>query len=334
MKCIFCKKEISESETSVEHIIPKFLGGNQVIINVCKKCNSQIGHDFEGELSNNTLIKFIQSFYHMKNRHSNRFIVPNLKLKYSENMYIKSDSEGHLFMYNNSKISDDNDQNISLEFDQTDSEEKIKNTINKKVSRLNKKNNRENLGYTITKNKKRIVQGIPEKTKLSIPNSLLIKLNLKIAYEFACICIGEEYLEDSLGDSIRMFVKSGENETMPPKECALKISYNERKLTFCVNKVAEVANENTKRIYFNTPLMFPSMGNFSHEISLKNINGRITVTINLFDIFHSSICVSENGLLYKYNTGEICKLIIGIQNNKPINQLITNYEDIKAQFNK
>lgn len=90
MKCIFCETEIIEKNSSVEHLIPKFLGGNQVIINVCKECNSKIGFDFEGELSKNTLIQFIQSFYHIKNRRTKKIISPNLKLKINEHLHIKT----------------------------------------------------------------------------------------------------------------------------------------------------------------------------------------------------------------------------------------------------
>ena len=100
-----------------------------------------------------------------------------------------------------------------------------------------------------------------------------------------------------------------------------------------MNKVAEVANENTKRIYYNNSLIYPSIGNFTHELSLKNINGKLIVDINLFDIFHSSLCVSEYGTSYKFDNGKICKLIMGVQNDKPINRLITKYENIKTKFN-
>ena len=49
MKCIFCREETAGSE---EHIIPDALGGTIVIRQVCKPCNSKLGHDIDDALIN------------------------------------------------------------------------------------------------------------------------------------------------------------------------------------------------------------------------------------------------------------------------------------------
>ena len=48
MNCVYCREEKQIDEFSLEHVIPKFLGGNFVsdkfkIRNVCKKCNNNLG---------------------------------------------------------------------------------------------------------------------------------------------------------------------------------------------------------------------------------------------------------------------------------------------------
>jgi hypothetical protein len=48
MKCIFCNLE---TDGTVEHIIPEFLGGSLTINQVCKCCNDKMGSGFEGTVS-------------------------------------------------------------------------------------------------------------------------------------------------------------------------------------------------------------------------------------------------------------------------------------------
>ena len=48
--CIYCKKGISISQQTEEHVIPESLGSPLKIDNVCKKCNSIIGSELESEL--------------------------------------------------------------------------------------------------------------------------------------------------------------------------------------------------------------------------------------------------------------------------------------------
>lgn len=45
-RCIIC---LSEDQLSLEHLIPKSLGGNLTCRFVCNSCNSRIGHLFEGK---------------------------------------------------------------------------------------------------------------------------------------------------------------------------------------------------------------------------------------------------------------------------------------------
>jgi len=55
--CPYTNKDISESETTSEHIIPLSLGGiNGFEIPVCKIFNSNVGSKIDGALANDFLI--------------------------------------------------------------------------------------------------------------------------------------------------------------------------------------------------------------------------------------------------------------------------------------
>lgn len=331
MKCLFCKTEINNNNNSIEHIIPKFLGGNYVIYNVCKDCNSKMGEGFERELSQNIVIKFLQAFYHMKNR-SGKFIVPNLEIKCTENMQIKADEEGHVYMYTNLNIKDDENRKISIKVDQRESNETIEKIICKRVSRLNKKNNREDLGYEITRNEKKLIQGVPKDISINIENNILKQLFVKIAHEFSCICLGSKYFESLIAERFRDIILD-DKDCLIIDEYPIKLSYDNKKATFCVERVAETVNENTHNLYDNK-LIYPSKGNYFHEIKLIHKQGKIFVSINLFDIFHGEICVSDDGKLYGFKKGEIVKLIMGVWNEKSYKEILTNNEELKLNLMK
>jgi len=60
-KCIYCSSEKEESEFSLEHIIPQFLGGAYApdkfkTRNVCKTCNSNLGLFVDASFEKNFLV--------------------------------------------------------------------------------------------------------------------------------------------------------------------------------------------------------------------------------------------------------------------------------------
>ena len=60
-KCIYCREAKEDVEFSLEHIIPKFLGGEYApdefkTKNVCKRCNNNLGFFVDGEFSKNFFV--------------------------------------------------------------------------------------------------------------------------------------------------------------------------------------------------------------------------------------------------------------------------------------
>ena len=138
MKCIFCNDEITNENSSVEHIIPKFLGGKRAITNVCKSCNNSIGGDFESVLSNDKLMSIVLSYYKMRLR-SGAYILPKFTLKNDDYTYtFKSDKKGGIYLYSYvaEKITN---HGFTVLIDTSESESSREKIINKKIKKWNKK---------------------------------------------------------------------------------------------------------------------------------------------------------------------------------------------------
>jgi HNH endonuclease len=59
--CIYTDKEIPESESNIEHILPLSLGGsNELIIKVHKESNSRIGSKIDGKIANDFLVQLLR----------------------------------------------------------------------------------------------------------------------------------------------------------------------------------------------------------------------------------------------------------------------------------
>lgn len=331
MECIFCKNEITESNLSVEHIIPKFLGGTYVLNNVCKKCNSEMGTDFEGELSNSPIIQFIQAFYLLKQRKSKKPIVPHLGLKIN-NMNVDCDNEGHIFFYSNPVITDDGDRKVNALVDKNMPQEEVDNMLDTKVSRLNKKNDREDLGYEIISENQKLEYGEIEEIEWSLDSSVIGQLFIKIAYEFASTALGQDYFNDKVAKLFRDAIKNGGNDFIPLEKYVYDIDCNKEMLQLCIDKVLEVIFTNTESNLCGGELIYPSDGNYIHEISLNNDCGALFIDISLFGIIKGCICVCEDADNFGFETGELIKLVMGINDGESFYEIYSNYDELKNKF--
>ncbi|MBA7554880.1 hypothetical protein ES705_47516 [subsurface metagenome] len=70
--CIFCNQELDEKNRSVEHIIPRCMGGQlKSDLIICKRCNNNFGTEFDEAL--------IERFALIL--HPVRLFNPNLRIK-------------------------------------------------------------------------------------------------------------------------------------------------------------------------------------------------------------------------------------------------------------
>lgn len=331
MECIFCKNEITESNLSVEHIIPRFLGGTYVLNNVCKKCNSEMGTDFEGELSNNPIIQFIQAFYLLKQRKSKKPIVPHLGLKIN-NMNVDCDNDGHIFFYSNPVITDDGDRKVNALVDKNMPQEKLDNMLDTKVSRLNKKNNREDLGYEIISETQKLEYGEIEEIEWGLDSRVIGQLFIKIAYEFASTALGQDYFNDKIASLFREAIKNGGNAFIPLEKYVYDIDCDKEMLQWCIDKVLEAIFANTEYNLCGGELIYPSDGNYIHEISLNYDCGALFVDISLFEIIKGCICVCEDVNNFGFEKGELIKLVMGISDDESFYKIYSNYDELENKF--
>lgn len=331
MKCIFCQKEINVSNQSAEHIIPRFLGGNYVLDNVCKKCNNEMGSDFEGKLGNNIIIQFLQAFYLLKRRKSKKAIVPNLNLKIN-NMAIVCDDEGHMFYQVHPRFTDDGDKNINAIFDARMSRENSVNMLDTRVSRLNKKNNRENLGYDVKREVQKLEQGQQEELKLELDMKMIFQLFCKIAYEFASKALGSDYLNDEKAVVLRNAIQKGDFAYEDIDKYVLEGGFDKIKLQKIIEKVLYVLDTNTRYILEDKEFIYPSDGNFKHALSLDYNFGKLTADINLFDVVYGKISLCDNISDLEFENGELIKLVMGIKDNEPYCKVYSDYIELKNKF--
>lgn len=320
MKCIFCKKELNENDISREHIIPKFLGGEYVIHDICNDCNRSFGIDFEKKLGENSVFQFIRAFYTFRYRNSKNFVAPTLKLK-QKNTVIRTDNEGHLLMFTKPNF---NYSKIGIEVDQIESQENIDAMLNAKINKHKSENNKE-YTYESIRDVKKLKIGEPEDFNLHLDILILNELFLKIAYEFSCICLDSKYLDDAIGILLKNSIMSEDNNFLFDNKSKIKLTCDRRKLDFCVKKVAETAHQNTINNHYGFPLIYCSNGNYIHGIELIKKNNNFFVVIELFNIFKYKICVSNDANNYNYDDGLIAKLTTGRCNGELVNKIENSF---------
>jgi hypothetical protein len=93
MRCIFCKKESSESK-SIEHIIPESLGNTRVILppgRVCDKCNNYFSRKIEGKLLELTYFKNLRFRQDIKSKKGRSPIENGIYLTQNGEIKVKID---------------------------------------------------------------------------------------------------------------------------------------------------------------------------------------------------------------------------------------------------
>jgi hypothetical protein len=92
-KCIWCSKdEHSATFTSIAHIVPKSLGGNQICKNVCDDCNHLFGNYFNKYPGIDTVIKETFNITRWRMLHGTSGIDKNSSMRFSS-IFFKVDFE-------------------------------------------------------------------------------------------------------------------------------------------------------------------------------------------------------------------------------------------------
>lgn len=223
MTCIIClgENEITDKNPLTdEHIIPEFIGGNLVLKNVCKICNSSLGDGFEGRLANSFYFKLARQVNDIKGKQKT---VPNALTGIYEHETlgkVRVNDKNNVVIFPESEITDsDGYLSVKLKIDKSDLSKK-KKELSKKLQRYFKSK-----GKTITKTKlallvdrfwenasitNEVIETPRVKGKFSWNYHDHSLLHMKVAYELLVYHLGNEYIKDPIANSIRISIKNQE----------------------------------------------------------------------------------------------------------------------------
>ena len=290
--CIICKKNKNENQFNKEHILPESIGGSLTIDNVCKSCNTKLGNEIDSKIINDFLIKGEIVGNKIKNKKNKEKILfetlisnknPQIKLN------AKREKNGKFKKWESNtslKTSSENKNMHSIYFDS----DKDSNSVLKDIEKLFK----HKYGKTLTdEEKKEVLYKINnEHSHPEIEFNFTSQINfkklarefIKIAYETAHYILGEKYLDDEIGENLR--------ETLFDENHELIEKYTERGMELISNHKFK---ENFNKI--NNI----SDKNLIHLIEISEIDNKLYLAINLFNIHINCICITETANLYNFN---------------------------------
>ncbi|MBK3732901.1 hypothetical protein GAY29_07210 [Azospirillum brasilense] len=286
MKCYFC---LEEREPSDEHVFPLAIGGALVCKRVCVDCNSELGNKVDGGLNNHPLIVLKREKHGLT---GNSGKIPNF-LEHLENSHIAGDENAkirltknkrgeivpyHIYRATETRIGDDTYlREISIDYSD-------KKNIPKIIERERKRNGMKKLSKEeLDKEVSEILEKGPVTVDMpKISSSLKVDLSsfrrcmMKIAYELACMWLGDQYLDDPTADRLRKIIMG----------------------------IDEESPENGIKIVFGTDgMLFPFLRGQeeTHAAALSEINNSIIICLKIFNTISTAIVVTERADLYISN---------------------------------
>ncbi|MFV5659519.1 HNH endonuclease [Acinetobacter pittii] len=221
-KCIICLIPPNENDKDTlltdEHIVPEFIGGKIVVKNVCKKCNSKLGHSLEGPLSNNQYFKLYAYINKIKGK-KNKLVNP-LAGTYSYNdMNFRYQDDFTLYHLPviNTQPTEDGGYKVGVTIDTKDL-----NTIEKDIFKaLNRRLNSRGLNLKEEKLRddiKKILNSskdniqVVEQPEIQVTFSLdydhIGLLAIKIIYELIAWLAGEDFISSNQFELMRYSLKN------------------------------------------------------------------------------------------------------------------------------
>ncbi len=284
MKCIFCLLEKPIEEFTREHIFPESIGGSMYLKNcVCKSCNSFLGSNVDGYLTDHYLIQMRRLLYRLPGKSGE---IPNplengtllnesgQKVKYILN---EDGKPKELYLIPSiEKKTNGGSIKISITIDSKD-KNKLPEMLNKSIKRSgsNKELKPDDIAKQLKieeiKNPKIFVNA-----KVDIVNYQ--KAILKIAYELAYYWLGESYIDDPLAILIRSAILDQSDST----HWGEKYKIRGRIGLFKEDAVSTFGS------YLET----------SHIAFLSRSQNNLACYIRIFTVFEGIIAVTESAHLY------------------------------------
>lgn len=220
-KCIICMasndEDNKDKKLTDEHIVPEFIGGQIVVKNVCKECNSTLGHLLEGPLAKNIYFKLYAYTNEIKGK-KNKLTNP-LAGEYSyKGIRFRYESDFSLYQLPviDQQLTDDGAFTFKASIDKRDLKT-IENDIFKAISRKAKKEGRVLREDKLRDDIKKILEDSKDNIKVleqpeinisfSLDYDLMALLALKIVYELIAWLWGEEFISANQFNFMRLSLK-------------------------------------------------------------------------------------------------------------------------------
>lgn len=289
--CIFCGLKKNEEEFNKEHVILDSLGGkgdDNLLKNVCTNCNSGLGSRVDSFFVNHIVTKYLRHKFKIKGKSGIVHPLANETLNYANSgikVIPKQNKQGAL----TSLIA----KHQVIEFDDgctlfVSPKKGFEEFVKSKV--------KENCGTELSQNeildnKLKIVNPqIPylnDEMVLTQDNIksfayCSIPLLLKMAYEYSYMKLGESYLDDETAKSIKDFL-----------------------MTFDAKKSLSIL------IPVDIKIQLDNKIKNEISLSLSKPNHKLFVSIDLFGITSSKVCISEDAEKFEF-TEKGCQLKIPV----------------------
>jgi hypothetical protein len=193
------------------------LGGALESKNVCKICNSSMGKEFEGRLSNNFLFKVPRYIHNIKGKvgESTHPFAGNHKL--NDGRLFRIHKNGKFEFQSSINVTPDtqneNSFNFQVDIDE-DNVEHLDAFVLKKARRIANANGIEFTEHNLSKSVKEAIcssnlnLSVLKDPKIKVDASFDISdmklLYIKIAYELACHQFGVKYIDDPVANNLRI----------------------------------------------------------------------------------------------------------------------------------
>lgn len=291
-KCIICNEIKEDAEFNKEHVIPELIGGSLTIDNVCKTCNNKLGNEIDSKIINDFLIKGKIVEKGIKNKNNKEKVLfeklisnknPQIKLKAKR----RKDGKFEKWESNTSlKTSPNNKNKHTIYYDSNKDKEfvlkDIENLFKNKYGKILNEKEKEDIRHKMNSEPKN--PEIEFNFTSIIDFKKLAREFIKIAYETAYYILGEKYSDDKIGQDLRKSLFD-ENHELTEK-------YSKRGM--------ELMGKPKPNEIFNFVNNF-SDKNLIHLIQMSEIDNRLYLAINLFNMYRNCICISKTSKAYNIN---------------------------------
>jgi hypothetical protein len=229
MRCIFCLDLEPPSGFTDEHVFPDAVGGTLIVRNVCKSCNDRLGHSVDSAITNHALVQVKRQALGLAGKsgrvpnpfgHAVMADDPQQKLRLSID-WAKPDSVGIYAIPSVERtMTGPGEGSLQVRIDASDLH-RLRDIINTALVRAGAPPLSAEAVNDLTLNEALNVQPRVN-VQLSVDISKYQRGLMKIAYELACLWLGESYADDPTASRIRQFIFDDELPLDPSTKHAVR----------------------------------------------------------------------------------------------------------------